>query len=249
MSSLIGRTVAVAVAAIAALVVSSAPARADADGPGRLNAADMTLLIGLRQTGLWEIPAAQAAAQKGSTPKIRQAGQKIADENGQLDELTVDAAKKLGATLPSAATEQQQATLSQLQAANGPEFDQLFVTSLRDAYGFLYPIIGVVRSSTRSSVIRHLADQANVSVMHYMQILESTGLVQYQKLAPAAIPPAQDLSAMGMARADAGISPPISPRVLWLLAIAAATIAAIAAVRIRRGRRADADPRMAPRRG
>jgi predicted outer membrane protein len=249
MSSLTRRTVAVAVAVIAALVVSSAPAQAGADGPGRLNAADMTLLVGLRQAGLWAIPAGRTAAQKGTTPKIRQAGQKIADENGQLDQLTVDAARTLGATLPSTPTAQQQGTLDRLQAADGIQFDQLFVTSLRDAYGFLYPIIGVVRSSTRSTVIRHLADQANVSVMHYMQTLESTGLVQYQKLAPAAIPPAQDLSAMGMARADAGISPPISPMVLWLLAIAAAAIAAIAAVRIRRGRRPDVDPRIAPRRG
>ena len=237
MSSLIRRTAAVAVAVIAALVVSPAPAQAGADGPGRLNAADMTLLIGLRQATLWAIPAGQAAAKKGTTPVIRQAGEKIADENGQLNQLNLEAAGQLGATLPSTPTAQQQGTLSQLQAATGTQFDQLFVSSLRDGYGFLYPIIGVVRSSTRSAVIRHLADQANVSVMHYMQTLESTGLVQYQKLAPAAIPPAQDLSAMGMARADAGISPPISPTVLWLLAIAAAATAAITAVRIRRARR------------
>jgi uncharacterized protein DUF4142 len=236
MSPLIARTAAVAVAAIAALVVSSAPAQAAADGPGRLNAADMTLLIGLRQAGLWAVPAGQTAAQQGTTPKIQQAGQKIADGNGKLDQLTVDAAGKLGATIPSAPTAQQQGTLDQLRAADGTQFDQLFVTSLRDAYGFLYPIIGEVRSSTRSSVIRDLADQANVAVMGYMQILESTGLVQYQRLAPAAIPPAQDLSTMGMAQADAGISPPLSPTVLWLLAIGAAAVAAITAVRIRRSK-------------
>jgi predicted outer membrane protein len=248
MSSLIRRTAAVAVAVIAALVVSSAPAQAGEDGPGQLNAADMTLLIGLRQAGLWVIPAGQAAAKKGTTPVVRQAGEKIAAENGQLIQLTLDAADKLGATLPSTPTAQQRGTLNQLQAATGTQFDQLFVSSVRDAYGFLYPIIGVVRSSTRTALIRHLADQANVAVMGYMQTLEGTGLVQYQKLAPAAIPPAQDLSAMGMARADAGISPPISPSVLWLLAIAAAAVAAITAVRINRGRRSAADPRNAPRR-
>jgi predicted outer membrane protein len=244
MSSLIRRTAALAVAVIAALVVSSAPAQAG-DGPGRLNAADMTLLVGLRQGGLWEIPAGQMAAQKGTTPKIREAGQKIAAQHAQLDQLTVDAAEKLAATLPSTPTAQQQGLLNQLKTAEGGQFDQLFVTSLRDAYGFLYPIIGEVRSSTRSSVIRQLADQANVSVMGYMQILESTGLVQYDKLAPAAIPPAQDLSTLGMAGADAGISPPISPAVLLLLAIGAAGIAVIAAARIRLNRRSAADPRVA----
>ena len=242
MSPFIRRTAAVAVTAIAALVVLSAPAQAGADGLGQLNAADMTLLVGLRQAGLWEIPAAQLAAQKGTTPKIRQAAQKIAAEHGQLDQQTVQAARKLRATIPFTPTAQQQGLLNQLQAADGSRFDQLFVTSLRDAYGFLYPIIGEVRAATRSAVIRQLADRANVSVMDYMQILESTGLVQYRKLAPAAIPPAQDLSTMGMAEANAGISPPISPTVLWALAIAAAAVAAIAAGRIRRSRRPVADP-------
>jgi predicted outer membrane protein len=248
MSPLIRRTAAVAAAAIAALVLSSAPAQADADGPGRLNEADMTLLIGLHQAGLWEIPAAQLAAQKGTTPKVREAGKKIAAGHAQLDRQTLTAAEQFGATIPSAPTAQQQATLNQLRAADGSRFDQLFVSSLRDAYGFLYPIVGVVRSATRSTVIRQLADQANVSVLGYLQMLESTGLVQYRKLAPAAIPPAQDLSAMGMAQADAGISPPTSPGVLWLVAIAAAAIAAITAVRIHRGRRSAADPRSAARR-
>jgi hypothetical protein len=98
-------------------------------------------------------------------------------------------------------------------------------------------------------VIRQLADRANVSVMGYMQTLEGTGLVQYAKLAPAAIPPAQDLSALGMAQADAGISPPVSRGLLWLLTIGAAGIGAIAAMRIRHGRRSAADPRTAGRRG
>ncbi|WP_051808419.1 DUF4142 domain-containing protein [Actinoplanes subtropicus] len=245
MSSLVRRAAAVAVAAIAALLVSSAPAQAGADGPALLNAADMTLLVGLHQAALWEIPAGQLAAQKGTAPKVRQAGQKIADEHGRLDQQTTAAGKQLGVTLPVTATAQQQEALGRLQTADGSQFDQLFVASLRDAYGFLYPIIGEVRSATRSAVIRHLADQANVAVLDYLDILESTGLVRYQKLAPAAIPPAQDLSTLGMAQADAGMSPPISPTVLWLLALGGSAVAVIAAMRIRRRRLPAVDPRTA----
>jgi predicted outer membrane protein len=243
MSSLTRRTAAVAVAAIAALLMSAAPARAAADGPGGLNAADMTLLVGLHQAGLWGMPAAELAGQRSPTPKIRQAGQKIAAQQTQLDQLTMDAARTLGVSLPSAPTTQQQALLDRLKAADGDQFNRSFVNGLRDAYGILYPMVGEVRSATRSTVIRHLADQANVAVLGYLQILEGTGLVQYGKLAPAAIPPAQDLSPLGMARADAGLSPPISPAVLWLLAIGAAGIAALTVVRIRLSRRPVADPR------
>jgi predicted outer membrane protein len=233
--SLIRRTAAVAVAAAAALVMSSAPAHAD--GPAQLNAADMTLLNGVRQAGLWEIPAGQMAAQKGTTPQIRQVGQAIATQHAQLDQLTTDAANKLGVTLPTTPTTQQQGFLNQLQAAKGVQFDQMFVTDLRGTHGFIFPIIGAVRSSTRNPVIRELADQATIFVMHHMQMLESTGLVQYAKLPPAAIPPAQDLSAMGMAQADAGINPPLPPAILWLLIIGAAGIGGLASLRLLRGRR------------
>ncbi|HEY0535150.1 MAG TPA: DUF4142 domain-containing protein [Actinoplanes sp.] len=235
--SLIRRTAAVAVAAAAALVMSSAPAHAEGTGPAQLNAADMTLLNGVRQAGLWEMPAGQMAAQKGTTPKIRQVGSAIATQHAQLDQLTTDAANKLGVTLPTTPTTQQQGFLNQLQAAKGIQFDQMFVTFLRGTHGFIFPIIGAVRSSTRNPVIRELADQATIFVMHHMQMLESTGLVQYAKLPPAAIPPAQDLSAMGMAQADAGLSPPFPPAVLWLLVIGAVGVGGLASIRLLRGRR------------
>ena len=53
--------------------------RGYADPPStQLNVADLTLLNGVRQAGLWEIPAGQMAAQKGSTAKVRQVGQSLA---------------------------------------------------------------------------------------------------------------------------------------------------------------------------
>jgi predicted outer membrane protein len=235
MSPLIRRAVAVAITAIAALVVSSTPAQAQR--VSQLNPADMTLLIGLRQAAMWEIPAAKTAAERGSTAKIRQAGQQLATAQTQLDQQTVDVIAAVGATVHPALTAEQQNLLNQLQSAAGSQFDRLFVNSLRNSYGVLYTVIGEVRSATRVAPIRQLADQANVSFLDYMQTLEDTGLVQYQSLAPAAIPPAQDLSPLGMAKADAGISSPISPIVLWLLAIAAVGIASIAGLRIVRNRR------------
>jgi predicted outer membrane protein len=242
MSPLIRRTAALAVAAIAVLIVL--PARADADPAStQLNVADMTLLNGVRQAGLWEIPAGQMAAQKGTTAQVRQVGQMIATQHVQLDQLTVDAANKLGVTLPATPTTQQQGFLTQLQAAKGIQFDQMFVTFLRGTHGFIFPVISAVRASTHNEVVRKLAGQASIFVMHHMQMLESTGLVQYAKLPPAAMSPGQDLSASGTAQVDAGAVPPASPALLWLLAAGITGIAGIAAVRIVRRRRPAIDPR------
>jgi predicted outer membrane protein len=233
MSLVIRRLAALAVAAVAAVVVLPAPADAD-PASTQLNAADMTLLNGVRQAGLWEIPAGQMAAQKGSTARVRQVGQMIADQHVQLDQLTVDAANKLGATLPATPTAQQQGFLTQLQAAKGLQFDQTFVTFLRGTHGFIFPVISAVRASTHNEIVRKLADQASIFVMHHMQMLESTGLVQYAKLPPAAMSPGQDLYGERTAQAGAAA---ISPALLWLLVAGLAGIAGIATVGIiRRGR-------------
>jgi predicted outer membrane protein len=236
MSPSMRRTAALAVAAITALIVL--PARAGADPAStQLNVADMTLLNGVRQAGLWEIPAGQMAAQKGTTAKIRQIGQMIATQHVQLDQLTVDAANKLGVTLPATPTTQQQGFLTQLQAAKGVQFNQLFVTFLRGTHGFIFPVISAVRASTHNEVVRTLAGQASIFVMHHMEMLESTGLVQYSKLPPAAMSPQQELSALGTARVEAGTAPSIPTALLWLLAAGITGIAGIATVRIVRRRR------------
>jgi len=223
--------------AVAALALLPTPARADDGVPTQMNAADMTLLNGVRTAGLWEMPAGQMAAQKGSSQKVRQIGQMIADQHVQLDELVVAAANELGATIPSTPTAQQQGWLNEMQNAKGAQFDQTFVTRLRAAHGKIFPIIGAVRASTRNPVIRKLCDQTTIFVMNHMKLLESTGLVQYEKLPPAAMPPAQDLSSLGMAQANAGVAPPVNPVVLWGLFIGMAGIACLASFRVLRGRR------------
>ena len=239
MSPWIRRAAAVAVAVFAALAMLPAPAGAD-PASTQLDVADLTLLNGVRQAGLWEIPAGQMAAQKGTTAQVRQVGQAIANQHVQLDQLTVDAANKLGVTLPATPTTQQQGFVTQLQAAKGIQFDQMFVTFLRGTHGFIFPVISAVRASTRNPVVRKLAAQASIFVMHHMQMLESTGLVQYAMLPPAAMAREQDLAAAGTARP--GAAPPLSPAVLWLLVAGIAGIAALGTVRMIARRRPATDP-------
>lgn len=216
-----------AVVAAAPAAVSAAPAV-----PTQLNAADMMLLNGVRQAGLWEIPAGQMAAQRGSKGVVRKVGTMIAEQHVELDQLVVDAANKLGATIPSTSTADQQGWVKEMEKANGARFDEIFVARLRAAHGKIFPVIGAVRAGTRNPVIRKLADDANVFVMKHMQMLESTGLVRYQELAPAALPPAQDTSQLALAQANVGIGPVVDQRLLWVVLLVMSGVAAVAARRI-----------------
>src|SRR5262245_5014228 len=125
--------VAVAVLASAALVAT--PAQAAPPAPVALNAADQALLNGVRQAGLWEMPAGQMAVERGGKAIVREVGQKIADQHVQLDQLVTDAANELGATIPATPTTEQQGWLGEMQKATGPRFDQIFVDRLRAAHG------------------------------------------------------------------------------------------------------------------
>ncbi|MET8837795.1 DUF4142 domain-containing protein [Micromonospora sp. NPDC004540] len=189
-----------------------------APNPGvQLNAADMTLLNGVRLAGLWEMPAGQMAAEKGQSKRVREIGAEIARQHGVLDQLVVEAANKLGATLPTTPTTQQQGWLTEMQNATGAQFDQIFVTRLRVAHGNIFPVIGAVRASTRDPIVRKLADQTNTFVTNHMLMLESTGLVRWQQLPPPAMPPAQSDSLIAAAGANVGSNAglQVSTTVVW----------------------------------
>ncbi|MEH0937439.1 DUF4142 domain-containing protein [Micromonospora psammae] len=211
------------------------PGAAVAAPGNQMNAADMTLLNGVRLAGLWEMPAGQMAAERGQSARVREIGAEIARQHGVLDQLVVDAANKLGATLPSDPTSEQKGWLSEMQEATGAQFDQIFVTRLRVAHGKIYPVIGAVRASTRDATVRKLADEANKFVNDHMSMLESTGLVRWQQLPPAAIPAAQSDSLIAAAKAGAPApSVAISTTVVWAVFLLALGTGGIATWRIMR---------------
>jgi predicted outer membrane protein len=232
--SLVRRAGLAVTGALLMLGLSAAPAVAAPSVPTQLNAADVALLNGVRLAGLWEMPAGQMAAEKGDSARVREIGREIANQHVELDELVTVAANRLGTTIPADPTTQQQGWLKEMQNAKGVQFDQIFVTRLRAAHGKIFPVIGAVRSATRNPVIRKLADDANRFVLNHMKLLESTGLVEYGQLPPAAMPPAEDLSAMGLATANAGSGPPVSPVVLWSLLIGTLALGGLATFRLMR---------------
>jgi predicted outer membrane protein len=231
------RIAAVALAAfIVGILAVPGVAMAQPGAPTQLNATDMALLNGVRLAGLWEIPAGQMAAEKGSREVVRKIGAEISSQHVKLDQLVVEAANKLGAVLPSEPNADQKGWLAEMQNSSGGRFDRVFVDRLRAAHGKIFPVIGAVRAGTRNAVIRKLAEDANDFVMHHMSMLESTGLVRYEELPPAALPVAQDNSLLARARANAGLGPAGSPTLIWVVLLVAASAAVFATVRILRSR-------------
>ena len=163
---------------------------------GPLSGLDREFVTKVRLAGLWELPAGQQAQQKGTTPAVRTAGRHLIEGHTFLDERVRDVAAKLGLELPNEPTEQQQEWLAILDSAQGVEYDRLFANILRLAHGKVFSVVAQVRASTRNSLVRELADDANTTVLDHIKVLEATGYVDWDALARDMV---------------AGSTPPITP--------------------------------------
>jgi hypothetical protein len=170
------------------------------------------------------------AAQKGTDPRVRQIGAEIAGQHVRLDALTRAAASRLGIALPDHPTYEQRGWLTEMQTAQGTDFDRVFVERLRAAHGLIFPAIATIRSGTHNDVVRRLAQEANQFVMTHMTLLESTHLVDYNRDIPAPPNPAPlhiDRPEPVQARTLAGgASPPVIWAVLGLGVLAGLAAAA-----------------------
>ncbi|MGW3943520.1 DUF4142 domain-containing protein [Streptomyces phaeochromogenes] len=150
---------------------------------GPLSALDREFVTKVRLAGLWELPAGQQAEERGTTQAVRTAGEHLVEGHTFLDERVRDVASQLGLQLPNQPNEQQQAWLGTLSAARGEEYDVQFANILRKAHGKVFGLVAQVRASTRNSLVRGLADDANTTVLDHITVLEATGLVDFDALA------------------------------------------------------------------
>ncbi|MFD8811685.1 DUF4142 domain-containing protein [Streptomyces sp. NPDC059627] len=179
--------------------VSSAPTRVIATpATGSLTEADRDFVVEVRSAGLWEYPVGQKAAKKGATKAVRNAGEHLVDGDASLDAAVRNAANQLGITLPNQPSPQQQGFESRLNGESGKQFGTDMATTVRATNGQLLTTIASVRSTTRNSLVRALAEQANDTVLDHITVVEKTGLIDFGRVlvqettSPSL--PAQDLT-------------------------------------------------------
>ncbi|MFJ8942185.1 DUF4142 domain-containing protein [Streptomyces sp. NPDC102395] len=150
---------------------------------GPLTALDRDFLVKVRLAGLWELPAGRQAQQKGVGEAVRTAGRHLVEGHTLLDERVRTVAAQLNIALPDQPNDQQKAWLSQLDSAQGTDYDREFANILRLAHGRVFPLVAQVRASTQNALVRGLADDANTTVLDHITVLEATGYVDFAALA------------------------------------------------------------------
>ncbi|MCG7206545.1 DUF4142 domain-containing protein [Streptomyces arenae] len=148
---------------------------------GPLTESDRDFVVKVRAAGLWEYPVGQIGLQKGTTKAVVTASRHLVDGHGALDVTCRRIAPMLNITLPNVASPQQQGFVFSLTAENGAQFDADFANILRMTHGSIFNTVAKIRSTTKNTLVRALADQANDTVLDHITVMEKTGLVNFDQ--------------------------------------------------------------------
>lgn len=160
--------------------VSTTPDRVIANTQwGPLTEGERDFVVKVRAAGLWEHPLGQIGLQKGQSKAVKIASQHLVDGHAALDTSCRKIAPMLNITLPNVASPQQEGFVTQLKGESGRQFDVDFANILRMTHGSIFNTIAKVRSTTKNTLIRALANQANDTVLDHITVMEKTGLVDF----------------------------------------------------------------------
>ncbi|WP_420036264.1 DUF4142 domain-containing protein [Streptomyces sp. cg28] len=197
---------------------------------GPLSATDRVFITKVRLAGLWEMPAGQQAEERAPTKAIETAGEHLVEGHTFLDARVREVAAQLHLELPNQPNPQQQNWLRTLTAAKGLDYEREFANILRAAHGQVFALVAQVRASTRNTLVRDLADDANTTVLDHMKVLEATGLVDFDALArnaaTASPPPGTRSPAPPGPTASPDSATPVTPSPTFSLPPAASSPAA-----------------------
>ncbi|MFJ4713988.1 DUF4142 domain-containing protein [Streptomyces sp. NPDC088785] len=197
---------------------------------GPLSATDRLFVTKVRLAGLWELPAGRQAEERAPTGAIATAGEHLVRGHTFLDARVREVAARLRLDLPDRPTPQQRGWLRTLTAARGPDYERAFANLLRAAHGQVFALVAQVHASTRNTLVRDLADDANTTVLDHMEVLEATGLVDFDALArsaaTAAPPPGTRSPAPPGPAASPAPAAPVAPAPAFPLPPAASSPAA-----------------------
>ncbi|MCX5088596.1 DUF4142 domain-containing protein [Streptomyces sp. NBC_00365] len=146
---------------------------------GPLTEADRAFVVAVRAAGLWEHPVGQIGLQKGQSKGVLTASQHLIDGHAALDTTCRKIAPMLNVTLPNVASPQQEGFVTTLKADSGKQFDIDFANILRQTHGSIFNTVAKIRSTTKNTLVRALADQANDTVLDHITVMEKTGLVDF----------------------------------------------------------------------
>ncbi|WP_436528677.1 DUF4142 domain-containing protein [Actinoplanes sp. HUAS TT8] len=170
-------------ALIGMLIMPAASARADS---GAATRTDLEFIRRVHLTAAGVGAASALARGMSVSVTVKRLTQQVTTQCEQLDDLSRSVAGTLAVALDDPLPAEQQSALASLQQSDGGTFDAGYVAYLWRANSELLPIAATVMGTTRSPVVRRLAERAEAVTAAQLPMLQDSGLLKMAVLPTAA---------------------------------------------------------------
>ncbi|WP_229076094.1 DUF4142 domain-containing protein [Actinoplanes sp. DH11] len=132
---------------------------------------DADFLIAAHQGNLAQITVGRLAKRKGTTEPVRAFGREFAVYHRRLDTAVREAAARLQVELPAEPNSEQRTLVEQYRAADGADFDTLFLGSQLIAHERAITLTRIVLDTGSEPSVENLATAALPVLQHHHQAL------------------------------------------------------------------------------
>jgi putative membrane protein len=124
------------------------------------------------QGGMAEVQLGQLAAEKGSSPDVKQFGQKMVDEHTKLGDQMKQVAQQIGVNAPKELSKKDRELAAKLQGLSGQQFDNAYITAMvkdhkKDAQEFQSEA-----AQTQNPALKQVAQQGDQVIDQHLRMIE-----------------------------------------------------------------------------
>ncbi len=133
---------------------------------------DKAFVSSAMQGGMAEVQLGQLAVQKGSSPDVKQFGQKMVDDHTRLNEQMKSVADQLGVKPPKEPSKKDRALAAHLQTLSGTDFDNAYIEAMvKDHKKDLDEFKGEAQQ-TQNPQLQQAVQQGGQLIAQHLQMIE-----------------------------------------------------------------------------
>jgi len=140
----------------------------------KLNDTEKQLLQKVAEADKAEIEMGQLAQSNASSPKVKELGQKLADDHTQNMQQVEQIAQQKGVQIQDQEKPDEHAMKDKMEKTNGPQFDKTFLQHEREDHAKLLNELQQEKAQVQDPIVKSFLDQTITTVQQHVEALKGT---------------------------------------------------------------------------
>ncbi|MGC2160453.1 MAG: DUF4142 domain-containing protein [Silvibacterium sp.] len=124
------------------------------------------------QGGMGEVELGKLAAQKGSSPDVKQFGQKMVDDHTKLGDQMQQVAQQMGVHGPKGLSKKDKELVAKLETLSGAEFDDAYIKAMVKDHKNDLSSFQAEANNSQNSTLRQAAQRDEPMIDGHLQLIE-----------------------------------------------------------------------------